>query len=203
MKTLVLATLLAAVAAPSAHAASFTFIETFGLGFHAGQAQAVTATGSFDGDLAGTLITNLRNISVFANGIAFTGNGALVAAGMDDARGTWVPGIATASLDGRANNFFFADRPVGDPNDLPTNYDYNNSASTVANVATRVGASGPLGQFGYSTALTPGSGVTITRVDAPDGAVPEPATWALMLLGFGVVGYAMRRRPTPRRSSAI
>ena len=26
------------------------------------------------------------------------------------------------------------------------------------------------------------------------GAVPEPATWAMMLAGFGVVGFAMRRR---------
>jgi hypothetical protein len=26
------------------------------------------------------------------------------------------------------------------------------------------------------------------------GAVPEPATWAMMLLGFGAVGYSMRRR---------
>lgn len=28
------------------------------------------------------------------------------------------------------------------------------------------------------------------------GAIPEPATWALMLLGFGLVGAAMRRRTT-------
>ena len=27
------------------------------------------------------------------------------------------------------------------------------------------------------------------------GAVPEPATWGMMLLGFGGMGYAMRRRP--------
>lgn len=28
----------------------------------------------------------------------------------------------------------------------------------------------------------------------PGGAVPEPATWAMMLLGFGLVGGVMRRR---------
>jgi hypothetical protein len=27
-------------------------------------------------------------------------------------------------------------------------------------------------------------------------AVPEPATWAMMLMGFGVAGYSMRRRRT-------
>jgi hypothetical protein len=26
-------------------------------------------------------------------------------------------------------------------------------------------------------------------------AVPEPASWAMMLLGFGAIGFAMRRRP--------
>jgi hypothetical protein len=29
-------------------------------------------------------------------------------------------------------------------------------------------------------------------------AVPEPGTWAMMLIGFGAVGHAMRRRPSPR-----
>lgn len=34
------------------------------------------------------------------------------------------------------------------------------------------------------------------RVDyiTVSGAVPEPATWALMLVGFGALGYAVRRR---------
>ena len=30
-------------------------------------------------------------------------------------------------------------------------------------------------------------------------AVPEPATWAMMLLGFGVIGFAMRRNPQTAR----
>jgi hypothetical protein len=31
-------------------------------------------------------------------------------------------------------------------------------------------------------------------VQPPTGAVPEPATWAMMILGFGLVGASMRRR---------
>ncbi len=43
-------------------------------------------------------------------------------------------------------------------------------------------------------------GLTVSYTAAPGGggnvpaAVPEPATWAMMLLGFGLVGAAMRRR---------
>ncbi len=33
-------------------------------------------------------------------------------------------------------------------------------------------------------------------VNPPSGAVPEPATWAMMIAGFGMVGGAMRRRST-------
>jgi hypothetical protein len=32
------------------------------------------------------------------------------------------------------------------------------------------------------------------RVEEVAGAVPEPATWAMMLIGFGAVGFGMRRR---------
>ena len=34
----------------------------------------------------------------------------------------------------------------------------------------------------------------ITWFDTAGQEVPEPATWAMMLLGFGAVGYTMRRR---------
>ena len=34
----------------------------------------------------------------------------------------------------------------------------------------------------------------IVEYSLPPGAVPEPTTWALMILGFGGVGAAIRRR---------
>ncbi|MBU1375410.1 MAG: PEPxxWA-CTERM sorting domain-containing protein [Alphaproteobacteria bacterium] len=36
--------------------------------------------------------------------------------------------------------------------------------------------------------------VTVTFEPAGVGAVPEPATWAMMILGFGLVGASVRRR---------
>ncbi|WP_445193887.1 PEPxxWA-CTERM sorting domain-containing protein [Sphingomonas sp. Tas61C01] len=36
--------------------------------------------------------------------------------------------------------------------------------------------------------------ITLTSGDIGGGIVPEPATWAMMLLGFGAIGVTMRRR---------
>lgn len=36
------------------------------------------------------------------------------------------------------------------------------------------------------------------RVTLAAAAVPEPASWALMLVGFGGMGFVLRRRRTPR-----
>jgi hypothetical protein len=35
-------------------------------------------------------------------------------------------------------------------------------------------------------------------VTPPQNGVPEPATWAMLILGFGAVGLALRRRAAPR-----
>ena len=47
--------------------------------------------------------------------------------------------------------------------------------------------------------FSPGSSNFVTATSLSIAAVPEPGTWALMLLGFGGIGFAMRhRRGLPR-----
>ena len=48
--------------------------------------------------------------------------------------------------------------------------------------------------FTFASGPAPAGDVVIDRVYvAAAGAVPEPATWAMMLVGFGGMGYVMRR----------
>ena len=49
--------------------------------------------------------------------------------------------------------------------------------------------SGGWSESGYLTV-----GVRIAGTPAVDGAIPEPASWAMMIAGFGMVGGAMRRK---------
>ena len=59
----------------------------------------------------------------------------------------------------------------------------------------RVNGNGTISAFGPATSSPAAIG----------GAVPEPATWAMMILGMGAVGFAMRRRQkvTTRVSYAV
>ena len=45
---------------------------------------------------------------------------------------------------------------------------------------------------------TPGSARVSGTFTYLSASVPEPSTWAMMLLGFGAVGFALRRRRTPK-----
>ena len=51
-------------------------------------------------------------------------------------------------------------------------------------------------RFTY-TGTAPAGGADFSGNAAFYSAVPEPATWAMMLLGFGGIGMAMRRRRKP------
>jgi hypothetical protein len=52
------------------------------------------------------------------------------------------------------------------------------------------GPGGPSSTTSYSLAAQ------LTYDEAPVGGVPEPATWALMIMGFGTAGAMLRRRRT-------
>lgn len=193
MKMFVLAALAATVAAPAAHAASFTFTETMANGqdmANGGAVVPVTVSGSFDGDLTGNLIGNLRNIAVRLNGVDFVGSGALFAGSFDDDAGTWRDGGAVVSLDGLANNFFLAEARFPDTADV-RNYYYNYTAGGQSVAVDRIEVGTLHGLYGY-TRPDQRNTLTVTQVT---GSVPEPASWALMILGLGVVGAGMRRRP--------
>ena len=53
-----------------------------------------------------------------------------------------------------------------------------------------------LGQYDTNQKINSGGNVggAVNPATINVSAVPEPATWGLMLLGFGAIGYSMRRR---------
>ena len=58
--------------------------------------------------------------------------------------------------------------------------------------------------FGYTlTGTSDGFGYTRVTVVRLANAVPEPATWALMIVGFAVTGAALRRRRRPSHLSVV
>lgn len=52
-----------------------------------------------------------------------------------------------------------------------------------------------------TTALKGSSGVVLYQTGNPPPAVPEPGTWAMMLIGFGAIGFTMRN--TRRRKALL
>jgi hypothetical protein len=56
---------------------------------------------------------------------------------------------------------------------------------------------GTFSLFVNDLAISSGQTLNLNGVIRTSAAVPEPATWGLMLLGFGGIGMAMRRRRRP------
>ena len=57
---------------------------------------------------------------------------------------------------------------------------------------------GSVAYTGLATVVDNGHRINAISFSPVAGAVPEPATWAMMLVGFGGIGFAMRRRSKVR-----
>lgn len=53
---------------------------------------------------------------------------------------------------------------------------------------------GALTAYGYDAEVSAGSFMNYAFREGGAGAAPEPATWALMICGFGLAGAGLRRR---------
>ncbi|HMI19420.1 MAG TPA: PEPxxWA-CTERM sorting domain-containing protein [Sphingomonas sp.] len=175
MNRFLIAASVAALSAGTAQATHFNFTDTV---------QGHSVTGSFDGTLSGDLITDMSNIFVFVDGIGFHDNGSLQSFHFNDDFSAYEYG-GIASLDGAHDNFFFVDGDVV-LGEYYTNYYY-----TVTNISTGIGNTNSQQFYGGATdnfhATVAGSSPT-----------PEPASWAMMVGGFGLIGAALRRRTTVR-----
>lgn len=81
----------------------------------------------------------------------------------------------------------------------PSTSNYNGFALTIRN-ATAAGQLG--GTMNYSVVgfnEVASTRNVVINPGAATAAVPEPATWALMLLGFSGMGYSLRRRTATMR----
>ncbi|WP_375420977.1 PEPxxWA-CTERM sorting domain-containing protein [uncultured Sphingomonas sp.] len=116
------------------------------------------------------------------------------------------PGLAYFSIDGgktAIQEFYWQPIKAGDPNGW----------GPITPCSTGYGMGGPIGLFMDSISCSNQPTVTLS-LDSPEGiqlmalgwnprvaAVPEAATWTMMILGFGGIGAALRRRhrkPTSR-----
>ena len=135
-------------------------------------------------------------LSFFTNQVssAYVGSGnavsALAEGTLIGANSTFVGNNPAAAAFFTAGNYVFGFRFLNEVTGA-TNYGYaliTTSTSSNARPAT-------ITQLVYENtgaALTVGSNAT--------SAVPEPATWAMMLVGFGAIGFAARRRVSTKTS---
>ncbi len=194
MKFLIKAAVVAAALGASAAASASTF--DFSYTFTDGQ----QITGSLDGTLNGTTISNISDLQVSLNGIAFSGgsdaNGPTTLAiyGFDPTSG-FGNGPVTFSTVASQNNFEIAD-------ESPTGANGANYFFTFANdpsFGTSIGAGNFLASDRFSGPGAPQSAGDFTETgigtwSVTPSPVPLPAALPLLLSGLGLFGIGRRRR---------
>lgn len=103
------------------------------------------------------------------------------------------PGVWTTNVDHTVNTY------TQTFNILGANQDFAVALFASLNCATGMscdyGNTAKIGlQLPSGTNFTSDSGVFLAGLNPVVGSVPEPATWAMMMLGFGMIGFAARRR---------
>lgn len=164
-------------ASARAESTRFEFRETF----PTGSAGSLTITGSFIGEFENGRISNLTDIHLFRDGVAFRGNGVLYTFQFDARRRSWNAG-GYLSLDGSANNIMFIDTDYGAGDSSFYNYFY--SVTGLGNAAFQPSF------YRYRVPET----TNLTLWQQAAAGVPEPSAWALLVIGFGCLGAAMRGR---------
>jgi hypothetical protein len=175
LRILACASLLTAGAA--ARAATFEFSYT--------QLDNTVVSGTFDGTASGNLITGLSNFSAFVNGVGFANNGNLYIYG-GPATGL-APGQGLVSFNGLATDIAVADANLfsGAARSLLLIGGFNGGATDAINYNTP-DLNGGEGNGDYSASRWHLAEVT--------AAVPEPASYAMLLGGLALMGAVARRR---------
>ena len=191
IKSITMVAALALAVAGPAQAAGFNFEYRLNTG--------ELVTGSFTGDKAGNLVTNISDISVALNGTSFSGTLAAYRytgyngpGGPNNTASTnFVLNAATVSFDPLLNNFLFINTvPILQPDeDLFYIFPWTNGGDN--QVATQVRLNGVTPNF-YNGNYVPGN--WSLKENSGPGGVPEPATWLMLIGGFGLVGVVSRRR---------
>jgi hypothetical protein len=104
------------------------------------------------------------------------------------------PSFGTFTIDFGADSFSGTFDGGSNPSSTPGIADTAWLFTILSGTGRFAGATGSFEGAGLADARTRPTHVAISFI-GDINAVPEPASWALMILGFGVIGAAMRRRP--------
>lgn len=222
MKTLIAAALVAAIAAPASALATFAVGDTQTIdfaGFTDAYSSGTTAlpgltaaltlkltgisgrTASFDYTLANTSTVEQSRVSLFGFDVATGGLVSATSTGLFNrvSSGNW-PSVGGVQRD---SDLCFRSANGGQCTGGGGGgvFDGQSGAGTLAITFASAPLSVALDAFHVrfqsidAGAISGGSGVgdQIIPTD-PTGSVPEPASWAMLIAGFGIVGASMRRR---------
>jgi hypothetical protein len=187
IKKLIQAAALLAACSGAAHASTFDFSYSFTDNSTPGP---TLVTGSLDATQSGNLLTNISDVSVAVNGVAF--NGPLFIGALDTSTGNvnYAPSAAVVSTSAAQNNFVITDSNDPGFNNVTTWFEYFNGATPDSIGSHEVVLGNVAGLSAYDNDAAGGLG-TWSVTPAP---VPLPAALPLLASGLGLLAAAKRRR---------